>query len=73
MLHDAKNKHFAQRLNKCLDELDQRADVRKRSAMLSKMLNIPRQLAWMLLEGHHIPDETLLNEIAREFEVETSW
>ncbi len=73
MLHAAKSKHFAQRLNKCLDELGVPSDVRGRSAILSKMLQIPRQQAWMLLEGHQIPNEALLNQIAQEFEVEPTW
>lgn len=73
MLHVGKTKHFAERLNKCLDELGVPTDTRGRSAILSKMLQIPRQQAWMLLEGHQIPDENLLNEIAEEFEVEPSW
>ena len=73
MLHVGKSKHFAERLNKCLDELEVPTEARARSAILSKMLQIPRQQAWMLLEGHQIPDEALLNQIAQEFEVEPSW
>ena len=73
MLHVGKTKHFAHRLNKCLDELDLPADTRQRSAILSKMLKIPRQQAWMLLEGHQMPEEALLNQIAEEFEVEPDW
>ena len=73
MLHAGKTKHFAERLNKCLDELGVPHDARGRSAILSKMLQIPRQQAWMLLEGHQVPDEALLNTIAQEFEVEPSW
>lgn len=73
MLRVGKTKHFAERLNDCLDEVGAPADVRERSAILSKMLQIPRQQAWMLLEGHQTPDETLLSQVAHEFEVEASW
>jgi hypothetical protein len=73
MLHVGKTRHFAERLNKCLDEVGAPADVRGRSAILSKMLQIPRQQAWMLLEGHQVPEEALLNQIAQEFEVEPTW
>ncbi len=73
MLHVGKTKHFAERLNKCLDEAGAPANVRERSAILSKMLQIPRQQGWMLLEGHQTPGEALLNQIAREFEVEPAW
>lgn len=73
MLHMGKTKHFAVHLNKCLDELGAPSEVRARSAILSKVLKITRQQAWMLLEGHQIPDESLLNAIAQEFEVEPTW
>lgn len=73
MLRVGKTKHFAERLNRCLDEAGAPANVRERSAILSKMLQIPRQRAWMLLEGHQTPDEALLCQVAREFEVETTW
>jgi len=73
MLHVRKTKHFAERLNKCLDDVGVTHDTRSRSAILSKMLQIPRQQAWMMLEGHQVPDEVLLNVIAREFEVEPNW
>lgn len=73
MLHVSKTKHFAERLNKCLDELGVPFDRRGRGAILSKMLQIPRHQAWLLLEGHQLPDEALLNQIAQEFEVEPNW
>ena len=73
MLHASKSRHFAERLNKCLDEVGATPEVRGRSAILSKMLQIPRQQAWKLLEGHEAPDEALLSQIAAEFEVDVDW
>lgn len=73
MLRVGKTKHFAERLNYCLDEVGAPNDVRERSAILSKMLQITRQQAWMLLEGHQSPDEALLTQVAHEFEVEPTW
>lgn len=66
-------KFFAQRLNTCLDEVDAPASPRERAAILAKMLDIPRQQAWSLVEGHQLPDENLIKQIADEFEVETNW
>lgn len=66
-------KHFAERLNKCLDESDAPAQVRERSVVLSKMLDISKHQAWSLLEGHMIPSQELLQRIAEEFDVDPHW
>lgn len=66
-------KHFAERLNHCLDDMGVPAQVRDRATVLSKMLNIPKQQAWSLLEGHQIPDHELMQLIATEFEVDPNW
>lgn len=66
-------KAFSQKLNHCLDETDAPASARERAMILCKMLDIPRQQAWALLEGHQVPDEELLNRIASEFEVDVKW
>lgn len=66
-------KGFATRLNKCLDELDVPTDTRDRTAILSKMLNIPRPKARMLIDGYQLPDEGLLHQLAQELEVESTW
>lgn len=66
-------KHFAHRLNSCLDDTDAPAQVRERAAILSKMLDIPKQQAWSLLEGQVLPDQALLQKIASEFEVDPKW
>lgn len=66
-------KHFAQRLNECLDETDAPSLPRERANILSKMLDIPKQQAHSLLEGQQFPDDVLLTRIASEFEVEPAW
>ena len=56
---------------KCLDDLGIPAiNSRERAAMLSKMLHIPKQQAWGLLEGHMLPDHDLLKRIGDEFGVD---
>jgi len=66
-------KLFAARLNECLDSTDAPMQTRERAAILNKMLDIPRQQAWSLLEGQIIPDMNLLVRIAEEFEVDVHW
>jgi len=63
-------KQFATRLNKSLDELGLPSNQRERSAILSKLLSITRQQAWMLVEGNLLPDEPLLASLTRELEVD---
>lgn len=62
-------KLFAEQLNKSLDDLGAPINIRERSVVLSKMLHIPKQQAWGLLEGHIFPDETILQKIAAELEI----
>ena len=66
-------KQFAEKLNKCLDESEAPQLVRERASILSKMLDIPKQQAWSILEGHIVPEQTLLQRIAVEFEVDLKW
>jgi len=66
-------KYFAERLNHCLDETGAPAQVRERVAILSKMLDLPKQQAWSFLEGQQLPDDNLIKRIANEFEVEAKW
>ena len=66
-------KHFAEKLNHCLDETGAPLQMRERAVILSKMLVIPKQLAWALLEGQQIPDLNLLQKIASEFDVDPTW
>lgn len=66
-------KFFSERLNHCLDETGAPAQIRERANILSKMLDIPKQQAWSLLEGQLLPDTTLIQKIANEFEVDPAW
>lgn len=68
-----KQKEFSHRLSHCLDETGAPAQIRERAIILSKLLDIPKHLAWSMLEGQQLPDEGLLQRIASEFEVETKW
>jgi hypothetical protein len=68
-----RNKPFAERLNRCLDDLGVPSNLSNRSAILSKMIHIPRQEARMLVEGYSIPNEYLLQRLTDEFEVESGW
>ena len=61
-------KEFASKLNKCLDETGAPAQMRERSNILSKMLDIPKHQAWGLLDGQQLPEQALLHQIAEEFE-----
>lgn len=62
-------KLFIERLNECLNETGAPASPRERAIILSKMLDIPKQQAWSLLEGHLLPDNHLLQRISQEFEI----
>lgn len=66
-------KLFSDRLNTCLDDTGAPRAMRERAIVLSKILDIPKQQAWGLLEGHLIPDAETLKRIAEEFEVEIQW
>ncbi len=66
-------KLFSERLNACLDDTDAPASIRERAVILSKMIDIPKQSAWTLLEGHVLPDQDTLQKIANEFEVDPKW
>jgi len=63
-------KQFAETLNKSLDDLDVPIQIRERATILSKMLDIPKQHAWNLLEGTQMPDNELLQRIKDELEIE---
>lgn len=66
-------KRFADRLNQCLDDTGAPASERERAIILSKILDIPKQQAWALLEGQTQPDQPTLDKIATEFEVDSAW
>jgi len=73
MLHIAKSKRFAERLNKCLDSIGVPQEPRNRCAILSKMLRISRPQTRMLIEGYQLPDETVLHQLETEFDVNADW
>lgn len=66
-------KIFSDRLNSCLDDTGAPSSIRERALILSKMIDIPKQQAWGLLEGHLMPDQDTIKKIAGEFEVEIQW
>lgn len=66
-------KLFSERLNHCLDDTEAPPSVRERAVILSKMVDIPKQLAWSLLDGHLMPDQNVIKKIAIEFEVDPEW
>ncbi len=68
MLQNAKG--LAEALNKNLDDLGIPINIRERSIVLSKMLNIPKHQAWGLLEGQVFPDTDLLQRIGTELEID---
>lgn len=66
-------KLFAERLNQCLDDTDAPDSIRERASILSKMTDIPKQVAWSIVEGHQFPEPSLVQKIAAEFEVDPKW
>ena len=70
VMMDNKAKLLAKQINICLDELGVPNNSRERSLIFSKMLHIPKQTAWGLLEGSIYPDEHLVKKIVTELEIE---
>lgn len=66
-------RHFAERLNSCLDETGAPAHTRERAVILSKLLDIPKQQAWSYIEGQQLPESAILQRMADEFEVDPQW
>ena len=66
-------KLFLERLNECLDETEAPRSLRERAMILSKLLHIPKQQAFCLLEGKQTPNNDILKDIASEFEVDEAW
>ncbi len=65
-------KQFADALNQSLDELSVPTNIKERASILGRMLQIPKQQAWGLLEGHLVPDNELLKQMATELELDVS-
>lgn len=66
-------KYFSEQLNKCLDDSGMPVGTRERAVILGKILHIPKQQAWSLLEGHVFPDDIILQQLASEFDVEKNY
>ncbi len=67
-MHHAKR--LADQVNKTLDDMGVPTNTRERAAILSKMLDIPKQQAWTILEGQILTDELTLNKISSELEID---
>lgn len=66
-------KLFSERLHHCLDETGAPPSIRERAVILSKMIDMPKQLAFSLLDGHQMPAKEMVEKIAIEFEVDPAW
>ena len=63
-------KIIADQLNRSLDDLGAPHSVRERANILSKILHIPRQQAWNILEGHIFPENDLLQKMSAELDID---
>ena len=66
-------KLFSERLHHCLDETGAPSSIRERAVILSKITDIPKQLAFSMLDGHQMPATEMIEKIATEFEVDPAW
>jgi hypothetical protein len=66
-------RYFADKLNDCLDDMDAPPSTRERAIILSKMLDIPKQEAFRLLQGSQPPAPELLQKLASEFDIDMKW
>lgn len=67
------NKRFSERLNKELDTIGVPEASAERIEVFAKLLKIPKFKAESLLNGITSPDDSLLNTIAAELEVNVDW
>lgn len=63
-------KHIAKKLNECLDDTGAPSQMRERAIVLSKLIGVTKQQARSLLEGQIMPDQALLDIIAKEFDID---
>lgn len=63
-------KQFSEQLNQSLNDLGVPINSKERVIILSKMLDIPKQHAWNLLEGHLLPDKNIWEKIVDELEMD---
>ncbi|MBX9703761.1 MAG: hypothetical protein K2X39_06375 [Silvanigrellaceae bacterium] len=67
------NKEFSDRLNKELDNIGVPPLATERIEVFSKLIKIPRFQAESLLNGTQTPNETILQTLAKELDVNAQW
>lgn len=63
-------KELADLLHVTLDDLSVPTAMKERSSILAKMIDIPKQDAWSLLEGHVFPADEILQKLVTELEID---
>ena len=66
-------KLFAERLNQELDSMEVPSHHSERTAVLAKLIHVPRFKAQAFLDGIYLPDEEVLASLCNELEVEVEW
>jgi len=66
-------KKFAERLNQELDNMEVPSHHSERTAVLAKLIHVPRFKAQAYLDGIYLPDENVLAVLCDELEVEVEW
>ncbi|WP_367606327.1 hypothetical protein [Legionella sp. W05-934-2] len=66
-------KLFAERLNQELDNMDVPTHHSERTAVLAKLIHVPRFKAQAYLDGIYLPDEQILLALCNELEVDMDW
>lgn len=67
------NRLFAERLNQELDKIEMPLREDERLDAFSKMFHLPKFKAEAMLHGVYLPDEDLLQSLAKEFEIDPNW
>ena len=67
------NKQFAERLNKGLDTIGMPTLNNERIESFAKLIKVPKFKAEAFLNGSYLPNPELMEQIARELEVDTDW
>lgn len=66
-------KKFAERLNQELDNMEVPTHHSERTAVLAKLIHVPRFKAQAYLDGIYLPDESVLSTLCTELEVDMDW
>ncbi len=66
-------KLFAERLNQELDKMDVPSHHSERTAVLAKLIHVPRFKAQAYLDGIYLPNEEILSTLCQELEVDLDW